>query len=74
MEIPCKECITLGMCKARLNGGTMMDLMCLSDQCSLLYQFLHPRDKNNKPIGHVSLVDDIETFLCTNIQYNREPF
>ena len=73
-QIPCEDCLTLSMCKARLNGGTMMDLMCLSDQCSHLRAFLFPKSETGEPTGHVDLVTQIENYLCTNIIYNGEPF
>jgi len=70
MNVPCKNCIVIGMCKAKLNGGDMMDLMCLSDQCSLLKEFIHPKNKR----GDIKLVDQVETYLCANIDYSQEPF
>ena len=74
MAIPCIDCITLSMCKARLNNGTMMDLMCLSDQCSLLKTYLFPKSMDGEPTGHIELVGNVEAYLCTNIIYNGEPF
>ena len=73
MTVPCIDCITLGMCKARLDGGTMMDLMCLSDQCSLLQSYIYPKARDGV-LASVELVGHIEEVLCTNIIYNGEPF
>jgi len=73
-KVPCHNCITLAICKARLNGGDMMDLMHIADGCSLLKAYVHPKNKEGMCIGDISLVDDVEKILTTNITYNPEPF
>lgn len=71
---PCIDCITKPICVARLQGKTMMHLMSLTYKCSLLDAYLKPKDKDGKPIGNISLVNDVEKILCKNINYNPEPF
>lgn len=45
MNSPCINCITLSICKARLDKGDFFDLMGLTDLCNpfRLYMFPHKR-------------------------------
>ena len=73
MGVPCRDCITLGMCKARLNNGDLLDLLCLTDQCSLLRSYLYPKATNGDGTCKVSLISYVEDVLCANINYSKEP-
>ena len=74
MKVPCKNCITLAVCKARLVGKDMMDLMKLAKDCSLLNAYVMPKNEEGRPIGNISLVSDVEMILTANIEYEPEPF
>lgn len=54
---PCENCITLSMCKGRVDQGDIFDLMGLSDMCSKFRAFIFP---DNKPI--ITAHQEIEVF------------
>ena len=39
---PCENCITLVMCRSRMDGGDLFDLCSLSDQCPKLKSLIFP--------------------------------
>jgi len=43
-KLPCENCIVLPMCRTKLEGGDMINLMCLSDTCPLLKTFIRPQN------------------------------
>lgn len=47
-KAPCENCITLSMCKAKLNNGDFFDLMGLTTICSTLKSYLFP--SKNPPV------------------------
>ena len=42
---PCINCITLSMCKARVNNGDLFDLMGLTDMCPDFRAYMFPDAK-----------------------------
>lgn len=42
---PCENCITLSMCKGRVDQGDIFDLMALTDMCDSFRAFIFPDDK-----------------------------
>ena len=44
-KVPCKDCLILPICKGKLEGGDMINLMCLADTCSLLKAYIRPKKK-----------------------------
>lgn len=42
---PCYNCITLPMCKSKVNNGDFFHLCILADTCPMLKKLLHKRDQ-----------------------------
>ena len=48
-QVPCVNCLTLAMCKARLDGGDLLNFLCLTDKCQPFQYFIYPsKDPKNK--------------------------
>jgi hypothetical protein len=48
-KAPCENCIALPICRSKLEGGDMINLMCLSDECPLLKAFIRQRNYKEMP-------------------------
>lgn len=68
MNPPCKDCITLSICRAKLNDATTKELMELADKCSILFHFLYFNKKDNVPFVTYS---NIRTGSARQMQYNQ---
>lgn len=42
MECPCKNCLTLGICKALVRKGDLFDLLSLTDRCDFFKWYIFP--------------------------------
>lgn len=83
--IPCKNCITLSVCKASLNGGNIASLIRLTQKCSLFKEYVvgetmeyTVRMTNHAPITiQKDLYNErryrrIVSFLIRDINFSKE--
>ena len=80
MSVPCKNCLTLAMCKARIDKGDLVNLLCLTDMCQPFQYFIYPaKDPQNKTqitktdIEHLdSCVELLRNSLLKGIKWDDE--
>ena len=70
MESPCKNCITLSICKAEVHNGDLFNLVGLTDKCVHMKYLIFP---HKKPlVTAVQRVDDPNQHLDLCIKALKE--
>jgi hypothetical protein len=68
-KFPCEDCISLPMCKNRVDGGDLINFLCLSDLCPSFRNYIYYPPGKTKYANLDIAIEIAKNSLLKNIKF-----